>query len=315
MPIPDGPRGEVVETLVRAKKDPVRESAAEAAMLHLDAVWKLDERVRTSVYATVQTVVQPWLDPHVDRSARVDGRRRWVDLDWLCQDGQANTLYLVAPLDDQRRLAPVLGGLLGDLKDQAYQWDVAGRRLPSPLLFLVDEAGNMPLAWLPEVASTCAGIGIVLVTIWQSKAQLDAAYGRLADSVLTNHLTKIVFSGCSDASTLDYVSRLLGDEEVSRRSWSSDVGGGTGRRSVSEAPAREALSPYHLLRQVRPGEAVLIHGTLPPAHLHARRWWSDPYLQHLAVGASVSGNGPKADPGSRPGIGNRILRGPTHTRR
>jgi type IV secretion system protein VirD4 len=42
---------------------------------------------------------------------------------------------------------------------------------------VVDEAGNMPLAWLPEVAATCAGIGILLVTIWQSKAQLDAAYG------------------------------------------------------------------------------------------------------------------------------------------
>ena len=79
---------------------------------------------------------------------------------------------------------------------------------------VVDEAGNMPLAWLPEVAATCAGIGILLVTIWQSKAQLDAAYGRLSDSVLTNHLTKVVFSGCSDPATLDYVSRLLGDEEV-----------------------------------------------------------------------------------------------------
>jgi type IV secretion system protein VirD4 len=314
MPIPDGPRGEVVNTLMRAKKDPAREPAAEAAMLHLDAVWKLDERVRTSVYATVQTVVQPWLDPHVDRSARLDvAHRRWVDLDWLCADGQANTLYLVAPLDDQRRLAPVLGGLLGDLKDQAYQWDVAGRRLPSPLLFLVDEAGNMPLAWLPEVASTCAGIGIVLVTIWQSKAQLDAAYGRLADSVLTNHLTKIVFSGCSDASTLDYVSRLLGDEEVTRRSWSADVGGGTGRRSVSEAVAREALSPYHLLRQVRPGEAVLIHGTLPPAHLEARRWWEVPHLKQLADGAAASDG--RADPGTGPGTGNRIVHRSTRTRR
>jgi type IV secretion system protein VirD4 len=304
MPVP-GHRGEVVDTLMRVAKDPVRKPAAEAAMLQLDAVWKLDERVRTSVYATVQTVVQPWLDPSVDRSASLEGRCGWVDLDWLCEEGTSNTLYLVAPLDDQRRLGPVLGGLLGDLKDQAYQWDVAGRRLPSPLLLLVDEAGNMPLAWLPEVASTCAGIGIVLVTIWQSKAQLDAAYGRLADSVLTNHLTKIVFSGCSDPSTLDYVSRLLGEEEITRRSWSADIGGGTGRRSISEAVAREALSPYHLLRQVRPGEAVLIHGTLPPAHLHARRWWTDPHLQQLAG----------VDPGTRPGTGNRRLRPATRTRR
>ena len=59
--------------------------AAGAAMLQLDAVWNLDERVRSSVYATVQTVVQAWLDPAVDASATLDERRpvRFVDLDWL----------------------------------------------------------------------------------------------------------------------------------------------------------------------------------------------------------------------------------------
>ena len=258
---------------------PSEREAAGAAMLQLDAIWNLDERVRSSVYATVQTVVQAWLDPAVEASAILDKTQpAFVDLAWLSDPARANTLYLVAPLDDQKRLAPVLGGLLGDLKDQAYQADIAGTGLSRPLLMVVDEAGNMPLAWLPEVAATCAGIGILLVTIWQSKAQLDAAYGRLADSVLTNHLTKVVFSGCSDSATLDYVSRLLGDEEVQHRSMSYDLGGGH-RRSVSESTHREALTPFHLLRQVRPGEAVLIHGTLPPAHLQARRYWTEPRFE------------------------------------
>lgn len=268
-------------TILRRVKDagtPAAREAAAAAMLQLDAVWNMDERVRSSVYATVQTVVQAWLDPAVDASATLDDpeSQRFVDLDWLTDPKTSNTLYLVAPLDDQKRLAPVLGGLLGDLKDQAYQRDIAGIGMPRPLLMVIDEAGNMPLAWLPEVAATCAGIGILLVTIWQSKAQLDAAYGRLSDSVLTNHLTKIVFSGCSDPATLDYVSRLLGDEEVQRRSLSYDIAGGSGRRSISESVQREALTPFHLLRQVRPGEAVLIHGTLPPAHLQARQYWTEP---------------------------------------
>ena len=259
-----------------------REAAA-AAMLQLDAVWNLDERVRSSVYATVQTVVQAWLDPAVDASATLDdqGRAGLRRPGLAHRPEQSNTLYLVAPLDDQKRLAPVLGGLLGDLKDQAYQRDIAGVGLDRPLLMVIDEAGNMPLAWLPEVAATCAGIGILLVTIWQSKAQLDAAYGRLSDSVLTNHLTKVVFSGCSDPATLDYVSRLLGDEEVQHRSLSYDIAGGSGRRSVSESVHREALTPFHLLRQVRPGEAVLIHGTLPPAHLQARQYWNEPDLVKL----------------------------------
>lgn len=271
----------IVDILGNAKAHgtPANREAAASAMMQLDAVWKMDERVRSSVYATLQTVVQAWLDPAVEASSTCfDVPDGFVDLDWLTDPKESNTLYLVAPLDDQQRLAPVLGGLLGDLKDQAYQRDVAGVGLERPLLMVIDEAGNMPLAWLPEVAATCAGIGILLVTIWQSKAQLDAAYGRLSDSVLTNHLTKIIFSGCSDAATLDYVSRLLGDEEVARRSLSYDIAGGSGRRSVSESVQREALTPFHLLRQVRPGEAVLIHGTLPPAHLQGRRYWEEPDL-------------------------------------
>jgi type IV secretion system protein VirD4 len=285
-----GEPNEIVDLLKIAKDYgyPPEREAAGSAMLQLDAIWNLDERVRSSVYATVQTVVQAWLDPAVEASAVLDKHQpEFVDLAWLSNPDKANTLYLVAPLDDQKRLAPVLGGLLGDLKDQAYQADIAGTGLTRPLLMVVDEAGNMPLAWLPEVAATCAGIGILLVTIWQSKAQLDAAYGRLADSVLTNHLTKVVFSGCSDSATLDYVSRLLGDEDVARRSMSYDLGGGH-RRSVSESTHREALTPFHLLRQVRPGEAVLIHGTLPPAHLQARRYWTEPGLRELATASTAS---------------------------
>ena len=78
---------------------------AAAAMLQLDAVWNLDERVRSSVYATVQTVVQAWLDPAVDASATLDDgeEQTYVDLDWLTDPEQSNTLYLVSPLDDQKR--------------------------------------------------------------------------------------------------------------------------------------------------------------------------------------------------------------------
>jgi type IV secretory pathway TraG/TraD family ATPase VirD4 len=34
--------------------------------------------------------------------------------------------------------------------------------------------------------------GVVLVTIWQSLAQIEGTYGREADTILTNHLTKVV---------------------------------------------------------------------------------------------------------------------------
>ncbi|MCW2750387.1 MAG: Type secretory pathway VirD4 protein-like protein [Aeromicrobium sp.] len=277
----------ILEAVASSEQEELR-VAADAAALHLNAIWSKDERLVSSVYATAQTVADPYLDPNVqavtDIRADEEGAS-WVDLEWLmggANNGTANTLYLVVPLDDYDRLAPVLGGFLSDLKAQAYEWDVAGRQLGAPLLMLIDEAGNMPLAWLPQVASTCAGIGIQLVTIWQSLAQIEEAYGRLVNSVITNHATKLFFPAASDQSTLGYQSKIAGDEDVERRSWSTDNTGG--RRSVSGSEQREPLVPYHVPRLAPLGQALLIHGNIPPAVVRGRKWWKERRLRSLAKG-------------------------------
>lgn len=272
--------------------------AAEAASRHLGAIWnKPDKKIVASVYATAQTVCDPWLDPAVIAATDFDDAEEsgeWIDLDWLMDTGtdgsNSNTLYLLVSLDDYKRLSPVLAGLLSDLKSQAYEWEMRGDRLPAPLLMLIDEAGNMPLDWLPEVSSTCAGIGIQLVTIWQSYAQIHEAYGKRADTLLTNHATKLFFPGASDDSTLSYVSKIVGDEEVERRSWSNDLGGG-GRRSISGQKNNEALVPYFLSRLPAYGSALMIHSNLPPAHVHGRPWWK---IRRLA--AMVPEPPPSDDP-------------------
>ncbi len=275
------------EIVKAAYMNPETRQAAEAASRHLGAIWnKPDKKIVASVYATAQTVCDPWLDPAVvaatdfdddsEETGDTEGTGEWLDLDWLMDTGtdgkNANTLYLLVSLDDYKRLSPVLAGLLSDLKSQAYEWEMRGDRLPAPLLMLIDEAGNMPLDWLPEVSSTCAGIGIQLVTIWQSYAQIHEAYGKRADTLLTNHATKLFFPGASDDSTLGYVSKIVGDEEVERRSWSNDLGGG-GRQSISGQKNSEALVPYFLSRLPEYGSALMIHSNVPPAHVHGRPWW------------------------------------------
>ena len=153
-----------------------------------------------------------------------------------------------------------------------------------PILVVVDEAGNWPLRNLAALASTCAGIGIQLLLVYQSKAQIDAVYGRQADTIISNCLTKVFFAGLSDRSTLDYAESLLGSEQVLDRHSSIDVGAGSGRRSISQSTTRAELLPMALLRQVRPGEALLVHNTLPPAHLIGRYWFKDPSLHMAATG-------------------------------
>jgi hypothetical protein len=58
-------------------------------------------------------------------------------------------------------------------------------------------------------------------------------------------------------------------------------GTGHGRRSISETLQREELAPVSAIRQMFPGQAVLIHGTLPPVHLDAIRWWQEKALADL----------------------------------
>jgi len=192
---------------------------------------------------------------------------------------RANTLYLAAPDTEFARLAPVLGGLLGDLREQIHAWDIEGRPLPKPLLFVIDEAGQLELAWLPGEVATIAGLGALFVTCWQSKAQITHRYGTLADAVLGGHRSKVIFNGTDDPATLDYLSRIAGTEHVAQRGWSADVSGG--RKTVSEHSQREDLLPAHVIRQMHRHEAVLIHGTLPPVHLKAVLWWEDPDLRRL----------------------------------
>ena len=267
-----------------------------------DGVWRSDAKQISSVYLTARQVIRPWQEPGVQATAA--GPQ--VDLAWLTAPAPAagNTLYLCADLDDADRLAPVLGGLLDDLFGQAYA--AAGkdnRVLDPPLLVVIDEAGNWPLRNLPGRISTCAGLGIQLLLVYQSKAQLDAGYGPRADIVLANAATKVFFAGLSDDSTLRYAATLLGTEHVVQRSTTTDQAGlaGAGRRSLSQAPTRVDLLPASQLRQVAPGQALLVHHTLPPAHLHGRYWYLDPHLYALATGEHRSRRQLARRAGHRPG--------------
>jgi type IV secretion system protein VirD4 len=270
-------------------------------------VAKEDHKIRSSIYATAALALDPWLEPAVAHSASDSPRRfynsddhhpcrpRFVGLDWLMagEPGRSNTLYLTAAQPEFERLSPVLGGLLADLKDAIHAWDIAGRRLDTPLLIVIDEAGQLELGWLPAEVSTIAALGAFYLTCWQSLSQIQHRYGSLADAVLSGHRSKCFFAGIDDLATVRYLSGLLGHEHVTHWSTSRDlpslVGNGHHRRSVSQSVQREEFAPANTVREMYPGEAVLLHGTLPPVHLDAVRWWNEKDLRGL-VPLDAAGN-------------------------
>ena len=282
----EGAPGDVrtrLDRLLGASDPAVRDAAARAGVA-VESIWALEEETRSSVYGTTQTVVWPWADPGVADTSRGPS----VNLDWLLSG--PNTVYLCAPIEDQERLAPAFGGLLNDLVRQVYLRVAAtGLPLDPPLLLVVDEAGNTPIRSLPQYASTLAGLGVVLVTIWQSIAQIELAYGPAADTILTNHLSKVFYTGLSDPSGLRYLASVLGDVEVETlaRHEASERD-----PAVQRSTAREPIVPPHAARQMMPGDALLIHGTLPPAHIRTLAWWEDKALScrsaHAGRGADLA---------------------------
>ena len=268
---PDGDSGGTLAPLVRMlidHNDPTVALAARQVQGWLHGQWSTDPRTTSSVYATARNAVWPWADPAI--AATADGCD--ITLDWLL-DGN-HTLYLCAPLGDETRIGVVFAVVLHDLITQAFdRYNRTGEPLDPKLLVLLDEAANTPLPKLPQWASTVTGAGIQLVTVWQSKAQLDQTYHQQADTVLTNHRTKLIYpSGLSDLSTVQYVSDLIGDEHIrndldDRSSWLAQ----SDDRPSGRAPAAAIpFLPASVLRRAQVGDLIVVHGNLPPAWIRAR---------------------------------------------
>ena len=193
----------------------------------------------------------------------------------------SDTLYLCAPAHDQRRLRPLFATLVTQVVEAAYER--AGRRgepLDPPLLVVLDEAANVaPLAELDVLASTAAGHGVQLVTVWQDLAQLQARYGTRAGSVVNNHRVKVFLSGIADPGTLEHASTLVGETEL--RSWTTTVDG-YGATSLTDSPSLRRLAPADSLRRIPPGDAVVVSGHLAPIRLRLRPWQDDRSLRARA---------------------------------
>ena len=248
--------GEVADILERA--------APPEALHAAEATWCRDERTRSSVDTTAETVLAPFAHPP-------PGPRRRA----LRACAPAGRRSHALPLRAGPRSAPAArvlhradpAGALACLRPGHE----AGRPLDPPLLVVLDEAAHIaPLPELDGLAATCASHGIQIVTVWQDLAQVRGRYGARAPTVLNNHRAKLFLPGIADPDTLEYASRLIGDEEASQPSVTRDP---TGRPlddfddvTAPAASARGAALPPR-------GRAVLVYGTLPPARLRLRPWW------------------------------------------
>lgn len=251
---------------------------SEDALSAWRANWNREERQRSSIYTTAETIMGAFADPRVlDASSRAD----YTPAELL--DGRSNTLYLCAPANEQERLRTLFAAMLSELVAVVYEISAqTGKPIDPPLLIVLDEAANVaPIPDLDGLASTGAGQGIQLVTVFQDIAQVKAKYGSRAQTIVNNHRAKVFPSGIADPDTLTYINQVVGHGEYREQ---SRTAGEKGQKSATERSAYRDLAPANVVRGARPGSALLVYGHLPPARLALRPWFRDRQLAALVEG-------------------------------
>ena len=84
--------------------------------------------------------------------------------------------------------------------------------------------------------------------------------------------------GGQDDATLNGLTRLLGEHQVMRSSYST---GRDGQRNTTRHLEEASLAPVAWLRERPTGEALVLVGGLPPMRLAVRPYFNDPDLMTL----------------------------------
>jgi type IV secretory pathway TraG/TraD family ATPase VirD4 len=239
-------------------------------------------RLKSDVLSTAATILEVWARASVARAVDVaadDPDRPVLDLDRLV-DGSGGTLYLVAPASDQQIFLPVFSVLVNTVL-RRVELVASRRRLPPdpPLLLALDEAGNIaPLRRLDQVASKGANEGVLLLTVWQDRAQVDAIYGPdRARVIAANHWAEILMPGIKDQRTLVEMSEAIG------RDWhpQTTVTWSGGRKSTSVSDQLMDVAPVSFLRSLAPDEAIVLSGRHPAIRVRLPGWFEDPQLRAM----------------------------------
>ena len=175
-----------------------------------------------------------------------------------------DTVYICAPAHAQDRLAPLVVALLEQIRAAVY----ARPGNAAPVVFALDEvAGIAPLPSLPALAAEGGGQGLITLACLQDLSQARSRWGDAADGFFSLFNAKIVFPGIGDHRTLQLISALAGEDEVTMRSVTAPHWGTAFLDKRSSLPTtstsvtwRPRLSVAEVARG-RTGCALLIEGS------------------------------------------------------
>jgi type IV secretion system protein VirD4 len=184
----------------------------------LDGIVITDQRELSGIWSTASGALSGF------RSEQALEACRDPDFDAARFVRSSDTIYIAAPTYHQAQVAPLVVGLIEDIRRSTYARSADRRSatgVPPPVLLALDEVANVaPLPELPSMISEGGGQGLITIACLQDLSQARHRWPGHADGFPSLFGTTVVLPGIGDVATLRALSTLAGEEEIPSRSLS-----------------------------------------------------------------------------------------------
>jgi len=261
------PIAEVLRWVLRQELEPARaallDAEAEIAADVLAGIEATDARERSSIFSATAGVLAAYNADAVRESAA----RPNFDPARFAES--CDTIYITAPEQRQALCAPLIVGLLEQVRHAVYE-RAAGEETEGPqMLWALDEVANVaPIHDLAALISQAGGQGLQVMVGLQDLSQARSRWGtEVTEGFMSLFQTKLVLSGIGDPRTLESISVALG--EYDRRVVAQTLGTSESDKwldphhyseSVSYQTQRQRVLPPGDIAALPPRQGLLLRG-------------------------------------------------------
>ncbi len=234
---------------VREAQRVLADCDSEIAADVLAGIEQTDSRERSSIFSATAGVLAAYNADAVRESAAQP------NFDPARFAASTDTIYITAPEHRQALCAPLIVGLLEQVRHAVYERSANEETGGPAMLWALDEVANIaPIHDLPALVSQAGGQGLQVMVGLQDLSQARSRWGtEVAEGFMSLFQTKVVLSGIGDPRTLEAISVALG--EYDRRVVSSTHGKSESDKWLDPHHHSESVS-YQTQRQrvLSPGE-------------------------------------------------------------
>jgi type IV secretion system protein VirD4 len=263
------PIAEVLRWVLRQDLGPaglaLEDHDAQVANDVLVGIAKTDGRERSSIFSATAGVLAAY---NADATRRAAAS---TNFDAARFSASCDTIYITAPAHRQALCAPLVVGLLEQIRHATYERARAAEAGVPPVFLCLDEVANIaPIHDLLALVSEAGGQGLHVMACLQDLSQARERWGEAAaDGFLSLFQTKLILTGVADGRTLEAISLALG--EYDRRLVSYTLGRshtegffpppGTASESVTYHTQRHRTLPPGEIARLPKGHGLLLRGT------------------------------------------------------